>query len=79
MKIYNPFKPHLVQFADGSYAYRKSEVFYWTMLDKDGDHWWFGKEHWGHYCHTSEDKAEMALVKWRNHRNDPKYDAGTLV
>lgn len=79
MKIYNPFKPHLVQFTDGSYAYRKSKVFYWTLLDKDGGHWWFGKEQWQRYCYGTAEEAESALLNWHNRGKTPKYDVGTLV
>lgn len=80
MKIYNPFKPHLVQFTDGSYAYRKSEVFYWTMLDRDdGNHWWFGKEQWQRHCYGTKNESELALIKWHNRAKTPHHDVGTLV
>lgn len=30
MKLFNPFKPHIVQFGDGAYGVRRLEVFFWS-------------------------------------------------
>lgn len=79
MKIYNPFKPHLVQFNDGSYAYRKFALIAWVLLDREGDHWWFGKVHWQIYCYGSKTAAETALEKWQGRLAQSKYDSGKSV
>lgn len=38
MKFYNPFKPHIVEFADGTFAVRKRGWlgFMWTYKDRNG-------------------------------------------
>jgi len=88
MKIYNPFKPHLVQFTDGSYAYRKFDLVSWVLLDRDGGHWWYRDgghwwfsrhPYWQLYCYGTKEQAEAALVEWNNRSSTPKYDKGTLV
>jgi hypothetical protein len=44
-KFYNPFKPHVVQFANGKFAVRKWSIFMWeykehTTFAKDDVYWW---------------------------------------
>lgn len=47
MKLYNPFKPHLVQFANGKFAMRRLRLLGFEYMDKwpeaDGrifNYWW---------------------------------------
>ena len=46
MKLYNPFKPHLVKIGN-HYAIRRLESCGWTYLDKEsldkGDVFWWGQ------------------------------------
>jgi hypothetical protein len=41
MKLYNPFKPHIVQNIDGTYSVRKYDFsnIAWRKLDADGSYW----------------------------------------
>lgn len=41
MKLYNPFKPHIVKFKDGKYALRVFSIFYLDFVYKslDTGHW----------------------------------------
>ena len=44
-KFYNPFKPHIVQFADGKFAVRRWSVFLWEYKEhsafrSDAAYWW---------------------------------------
>jgi len=43
MKLYNPFKPHIVEFDDGTFAVRKFTWTGWGHLDNDicTEYWWF--------------------------------------
>lgn len=42
MKLYNPFKIHIVKFKDGTYAIRQFNTFVlrWAYLDTQKDFWW---------------------------------------
>jgi hypothetical protein len=44
-KFYNPFKAHIVQFANGKFAVRRWNIFMWeykehTTFSKDDVYWW---------------------------------------
>ena len=54
MKFYNIFKPHIVEFGDGTFAVRKFSVLALGFVFKDArapryDYWWYLREHW-HYA-----------------------------
>ena len=42
--FYNPFKPHIVEYTNGTFAVRKLTVFGWAYYDnqkvKRDDYWW---------------------------------------
>jgi len=45
MKLYNPFKPHVVEFEDGTFAVRKFSLIDFGFVYRDAtkgklDHWW---------------------------------------
>ena len=47
MKLYNPFKPHIVLFDNYHYAVRKLTSLGWAYLDNNkfdpcDDYWWHG-------------------------------------
>ena len=43
-KLYNPFKPHIVEFDNGTFAVRRSRVLYWEYYDnqkiRPSTYWW---------------------------------------
>lgn len=44
-KFYNPFKPHVVQFANGKFAVRKLSILMWeykehTTYARNDVYWW---------------------------------------
>ena len=49
--IYNPFKPHIVQFPNGKYAIRKYGFPFWDYLDSsDLNYWWSTSSFVYKYC-----------------------------
>lgn len=50
MKFYNPFKPHIVEFTDGTFAVRKSSLVYWSYYSKRCVEWWSCEEYVQKYC-----------------------------
>jgi hypothetical protein len=66
MKLYNPFKLHIVQFADGTYAVRKLIHrgligFCWLFLDTNAKSW---EGHVYSYCkHKCYEDAFTSLAK----------------
>lgn len=40
MKLYNPFKPHIVEFANGYFGIRKLNFLGFEFADKTEDYWW---------------------------------------
>ncbi len=47
MKLYNPFKPHIVEY-DGWYYVRKLTIVGYKIQDRRDDYWWYVKEYWYH-------------------------------
>lgn len=47
MKLFNPFKPHVVRFNNGNFGVRKwSWICGWEFYDQhSGSHWWHMMEH----------------------------------
>ena len=56
LKFYNPFKAHIVQFANGKFAVRKWNVIAWEYKERaefnnDSDeYWWNLLEYANKYC-----------------------------
>lgn len=71
MKLYNPFKLHIVQFADGTYAVRKMIFahlsFSWLYLNADVKHWERGA--FSYTKHKAYEDAFMAMAK-RNSQDE---------
>jgi hypothetical protein len=65
MKLYNPFRLHIVQFADGSYAVRKMIFFRlsfsWLYLDSNSKHW--ERRAFSYTKHKAYEDAFMAMAK----------------
>lgn len=81
MKLYNPFKPHLVQFKNGKYAVRRyCFPFGWAYRDKtfDDKSWWAKPQRVIDWClFSSKLQAEELLLKITTLK--PKRDFGTKV
>lgn len=62
MKLFNPFKPHLVKFGEG-FAVRKFSIFYmsWTYVDTTTGFWWTTGSMHVIDTVTTEEKARLAL------------------
>lgn len=72
MKIYNPFKPHIVEFQNGKFAVRRYEFLCWTykghtIFPRESEsHWWFVHEYVVKHCMVDtleEAKVVMNLEK----------------
>jgi len=48
-EFFNPFKPHIVEFANGKFAVRKLTMSGWKFYDsqrvKEDDYWWWDNVH----------------------------------
>lgn len=65
MKLYNPFKQHIVQTVDGLYYVRRSRLFYWEYKDNGeisgSEDWWFLFEHAKKWCSVKTLEEAIAL------------------
>ena len=79
MKLYNPFKPHLVQFKNGKYAVRRyCFPLEWEYRSRTNNYWWNGLTDIAVYClFDSRLQAEEVLLKITTPK--PKRDFGTKV
>ena len=51
MKIYNPFKQHIVRFTTGKFAVRKLTLWWnYKGLDSRINSWWISEEYIYKYC-----------------------------
>jgi len=52
MQLYNPFKPHVVYFNNGTYGVRKYTLFLgWEYYSQtDAEIWWFDPKYIPKYC-----------------------------
>lgn len=55
MKFYNPFKPHIVEFANNTFAVRRFNGLAWEYRDFNHEHdfWWAFTVHVNAYCIVS--------------------------
>lgn len=73
MKLYNPFKPHVVQGDDGKYYVRKvGLLFDESFMDKIyPSYWWCSREYVSKYCACAtlaEAKLLLAKVNEEEHK-----------
>jgi hypothetical protein len=66
MKLFNPFKAHIVQFANGKFAVRKWSIFMWeykehTTFAKDDIYWWNTMEYVKRWCMVDTLEQAQAL------------------
>jgi hypothetical protein len=78
MKFYNPFKPHIVQFAD-KYLVRRWSVICWEYKEtstwrNDEPHWWTLWEYVRKYCICTSLEQARALrdKEWIDPTKKPK-------
>lgn len=50
MKLYNPFKWHIVQLRSGKYAVRAYRIVYWLYQDKKDNYTWCSDSCVDSYC-----------------------------
>jgi hypothetical protein len=64
MKIYNPFKKHLVQFSNGKYGIRHHTIFGWKYTDLEhGYYSWDKQSMYFENCVTdNEEFAKLHLL-----------------
>ena len=47
-KVFNPFRPHIVEFENGKFAVRKLKFLWWHYYDnqkhKKEDYWWWSTD-----------------------------------
>lgn len=49
MKLYNPFKAHIVEFANGTFAIRRLGFMGFEYADKIDNYWWYQKSNLSKY------------------------------
>lgn len=76
MKLYNPFKPHVVQGDDGKYYVRKVEGLFFneSFMDKFyPPYWWYSQKYVSKYCACdtlAEAKLLLAKVNEEEHKGN---------
>ncbi len=74
MKLYNPFKPHIVKHRGYYYVRKLTVVPLWGFLDAvSHDYWWSVPVTLARYCRfNSAEEAKLAI-------DNCKYERMTLV
>ena len=75
IKFYNPFKPHIVQFANGKFAVRKWRVL-WLYKENytfsfDEVFWWNTEENVQKFCTVNTYGEAFTLLKKKHVKDDP--------
>jgi hypothetical protein len=78
--MYNPFKPHICQFNNGTYGIRRLSGFLWVYLDKaeavkilNAPFWWYVKEWVLQHCtFDTKESARATLVIYT--KNKPLFE-----
>lgn len=76
MKLYNPFKAHIVQFANGKFAVRRWNMIAWEYKEtitspKEDVYWWNHIEYTEKWCCVDTYEQAVAL-RDRVHVKEPK-------
>ncbi len=58
MKLYNPRKPHLVQFSDGTFGIRRIGIDGWEFLSHTGNYWYSTDDVVSSSCHLTATQAD---------------------
>ncbi len=62
MKLYNPFKPHIVEY-DGWYYVRRLTFIGYEHMDRNELYWWYVPELVDRYCKCSLEEAKENLKR----------------
>lgn len=62
MKLYNPFKPHIVTNGDGNYYIRKFGMCGWEYLDRTEDYYWWLVSNKGYAKFDSLESAKLRFT-----------------
>jgi hypothetical protein len=70
--MYNPFKPHLCQFNNGTYGIRKLSALFWIYLDADDyrSYWWYGQPYvmrWATFPTLTKAQEALAAHQLKTH------------
>jgi len=49
MKLYNPFKAHVIELANKTFYIRKFGFFGWKYLDRRDTYWWTSQNNYNYY------------------------------
>ena len=72
MKLYNPFKPHLVQVGEYYYV-RRWRLIYWEGFDRSGDlFWWMTYQYQRKYCWVKDIDSAYKLLYLAKGINNPR-------
>lgn len=66
-KFYNPFRPHIVEFDNGTFAVRKLTLIGWAYYDnqkigKDNDYWWSSFSNDTAVLYYTAESLDMAIT-----------------
>jgi hypothetical protein len=63
MKLYNPFKPHIVELSNGNFAVRQLGSHGWSYMEsrRPYDYWWCSFEFKHHFEVTTLERAQELL------------------
>jgi len=76
MRLFNPLKPHVVRFKNGTYAIRRGVPFFWQYFGR-GEHW-FHVSYWEFYIHSTSESAEKILSE-REEQENKQRDKGRAI
>lgn len=66
MKLYNPFRPHIVELSNGNFAVRQLTVYGWQYYDNQcgrlDDYWWNSLKFINHFKISSYSLAKEVLA-----------------
>jgi hypothetical protein len=76
-KFYNPFKPHIVQFADGKFAVRRRCFIGWEYKERvtfknEDVYWWYLTEYAKRHCTVDTYEEAVALRDKVHVKFDPE-------
>ena len=62
MKLYNPFRHHIVTNGDGNYYIRKLSMCGWEYLDRTDDYYWWLNQYKGYARFDSLESAKLRFM-----------------
>ena len=73
MKLYNPFRPHIVELSNGNFAVRQLKSYGWRYMEsrRPHDYWWCSLEFKHHFEVTTLERAQELLGITREFNKPP--------